>query len=203
MEMTKRRFASTTFRFRLESLFHPVAEILVGRLECVVVEPDSLLDLAHLADEFLVIRVGGKATGIFPKLLDVVLHLLAEVFHDFLLIIEADIDAVHRPEVFFKILFQLLLAARVLDGELAEDVVVLLVELLELVTEFRQAFHVALAGLDLLVENDAVEAFLTLVEFFGELEVVLGDESELVKVFRNFDFSILDAFGNFRLPARG
>ncbi len=62
----------------------------------------------------------------FQNFCMVVVDLLAEVLDDLLLEVEAGEDAVERLEVLVEFLLKLLLAARVLGGELAEEVVVLL-----------------------------------------------------------------------------
>ena len=63
--------------------------------------------------------------------------------------------------------------------------------------ELGEALHVALAGLDFFVEDDAVEALLAFVELVGEVEVGIGDEAEEVEVFGDLDFGVFDAFGDF------
>ena len=117
--------------------------------------------------------------------------------------VEADINAVERLDVFLEFLLELFLAARVLGGELAEDVVVFLVELLQLFAELRQSLHVAFARLYFFIEDHAVEAFFALVEFVGEIEVGFGHEAEEVEVASHFDFRVFDALGNFHFLFAG
>src|SRR5690606_37856928 len=110
---------------------------------------------------------------------------------DLLLVVEAGVEAVEGLEILLELLLELLLAAGILGGELAEEIVVLVVELLELLALLGQDLHVALAALDLLVEDHAVEALLALEELVGEFEVAVGDEAEEVELLGDLDLGVL------------
>ena len=182
---------------RFEGFLEPMAELLVRFFESLLSVPSALLDLPQLGDELLVFWIDLQLASVFPKLLHVIIHLLTEVFDDFLLVVKTGENAVESLDIFLKLLFELFLAARVLGGKLAEQVVVLAVKLLQLITELRQPFHVAFAGLDFLVEDHTVEALLALVEFIGEVQIGIGDETKEMKVLGDLDLRILDALGNF------
>ena len=52
--------------------------------------------------------------------------------------------------------------------------------LFHMLAQLRQRFHVALPALDLLVKNDAVEAFPPFIQLQGEIEISPGDEPKTV-----------------------
>ena len=174
-------------------------ELLVGFGKVLLGVPCALLDLLHLGEEFLVLGIFLQAAAIFPEVLHENRDLLTEVFHDLLLVVEADVEAVEGLEVLVELFLQLLLATRCLGGELTEDVVILAVQLAQLIAKLAQALHVALTRLDLLVEDHAVEALLAVGELVGEAKVAVGGEAELVQMFGDLDLGILDALGDFDL----
>ena len=180
-----------------------MAEIFVGLFEGFGRVPRTLLKLAKFRHELLVVGCRLELASVLPELLHRLINLFAEVLDDLLFEVESNVNAVERLDVFLEFLFELFLATRVFGGELTEDVVVFLVELLQLFAELWQALHVAFARFDFLVENHTVEALLALVEFVGEVEIGFGDESEEVEVACDLDFSVLDAFGNFHFLFAG
>ena len=72
-----------------------------------------------------------------------------------------------------------------------------------MVAKFWESLHVSLAGLDFLIENDAVKALLAFVELVSEIEIGIGHESKLMEMAGHFHFGILDAFGDFDLLFAG
>ena len=74
----------------------------------------------------------------------------------------------------------------------------------DLFAQARKLFHVALATLDFLVQNNAIESFFPLEQFAGQVEVSTHSESEPINVLLHHVLRFLDAFGNldFLLPGQ-
>ncbi len=74
---------------------------------------------------------------------------------------------------------------------------------LHLPAEPRQLLHVALAALDFLVEDDAVETLAALGKLGREIEVRLRHEAETVDVLLHHLFRFFDALGNLHFLLAG
>ena len=72
-------------------------------------------------------------------------------------------------------------------------------QFLDLLAKARQHLHVALAALDFLVENHAVETLAAFGQFLREIEVRLGDETKAVDEPLHHDLRLLDSLGNLHL----
>src|SRR5437016_2633140 len=73
----------------------------------------------------------------------------------------------------------------------------------DLLTQARQDFHVTLATLDLLVENDAVEPFPAFREFLSKIEMCARSEAETVNVLLHDVFRFLNTFRDFHFLLTG
>ena len=73
----------------------------------------------------------------------------------------------------------------------------------DLLTQARQDFHVTLATLDLLVENDAVEPFPAFGEFLSKIEMRARSEAETVNVLLHDVFRFLNTFRDFHFLLTG
>src|SRR5262245_66324498 len=66
-------------------------------------------------------------------------------------------------------------------------------QLLHLLTQPWQVFHVSLAALDLLVEYHAIETLAPFDEFLSEIQMSAGNKTEATKMSLNHPFSLLNS----------
>src|SRR5262245_30836632 len=66
-------------------------------------------------------------------------------------------------------------------------------QLLHLLTQPWQVFHVSLAALDLFIEYHAIESLAAFDEFLSEIQMSAGNKTEATKMSLNHPFSLLNS----------
>ena len=75
--------------------------------------------------------------------------------------------------------------------------------LYDLIAQMGQSFHVAVAGIDLLVENHAIEAFFPFIQVESHFQISSGNEAELMGTALNILFGGFDTLGDFNFLLAG
>src|SRR5262249_49555024 len=66
-------------------------------------------------------------------------------------------------------------------------------QLLHLLTQSWQVVHISLATLDLLIEDNTIEALLAFNEFLSELQMSAGNKPETAEMFLHHPFSLFNS----------
>jgi hypothetical protein len=120
-----------------------------------------------------------------------------EFLRHLLLEVELRIQLLQRGDRFLECLELFLVDARRAIQQLAILIGDRVAQFLHLLAQARQHLHVALAALDLLVENHAIEALAAVGQLVGQIQVRLGDEAEAVDQPLHHRLGFFDALRDF------